>query len=212
MDVALPIGVVILTGIWLGWFLHRRSVRQVTPILRQLAAEKKGEVVSQGLFLMPKLVFSYCETTVDVSCASTGSQGESIPYTYVVFNGLEPKNFTFRILPRSLQTLTDELVRLKKPFSNGNDRLSGRLSIYTNNDRLMKAVLTERIQTDLLFWAEGEKSNRISDIRNYDDKLIYSVSETLHDHNEFKLLIDSACRFLDEVKKLETEEIEVTQT
>ena len=207
MNVAILIGAVVLAGMCMGWFFHRRSVRQITPILRQLAAEGGGIVVSQGPFVMPKLVFPYSGTTVEVSCASTGSQGESIRYTYVVFNGLAPKNFEFRILPRSLQTFTDELVRFKKPFDSGIDRIKDRLSIYTNNDRLMKTVLTERIQTDLLFWADGEKLNRISDIRNYDGKMIYAVTDTLKNHKEFKLLINTACSFFDAVKNMEVDEI-----
>ena len=206
MNVAILIGAVVLAGMCLGWFFHQRSVRQISPILNQLAAERNGVVVSQGPFVMPKLVFPYSGTTAEVSCASTGSQGESTLYTYVVFNDLAPKNFEFRILPRTLQTFTDEWIGLKKPFASGIDRFKDRLSIYTNNDRLMKTVLTERIQTDLLFWADGEKSNRISDVRNYDNKLIYAVTGTLKNHKEFMLLISSACTFFDAVKNKEADD------
>jgi hypothetical protein len=206
MNVAILIGAVVLAGMCLGWFFHRRSVHQITPILRQLAAEENGVVVPQGPFVMPKLVFPYSGTTVEVSCASTGSQGESIRYTYVVFNDLALKDFEFRILPRSLQTLTDEWAGFKKPLVSEIARLKDRLSIYTNNDRLMESVLTESIQTDLLFWAEGEGSNRISDIRNYDNKLIYAVTGTLKNHKEFKLLISNACTFFDAVKNKEADD------
>jgi hypothetical protein len=199
MNVTLLLGVVIFAGSCLGWFFHRRSVHQITPFLRRLAEEGNGTVKSQGPFLMPKLVFTYSGTDVEVSSASTGSQGESIRYTYVLFNGLKLKNFEFRIIPRSLQSLTDEWIGFKKPLTGGTSKLKHRLSIYTNNDRLMETVLSERIQKDLLFWAEGEKLNRISDIRNYDDKLIYAVTGSLNTHNEFKFLIDSACRFYDGV-------------
>jgi hypothetical protein len=63
----------------------------------------------------------------------------------------------------------------------------------------MGAILSEPIQADLLFWADGKRENRISDIRNYDDKLIYAVTGTLNSYEEFKLLLGSACRFFDMV-------------
>lgn len=64
----------------------------------------------------------------------------------------------------------------------------------------MESILSEHIQTDLLFWAEGEGSNLISDIRNYDNKMIYAVTGTLKNHKEFKLFISKACTFFDAVK------------
>ena len=70
----------------------------------------------------------------------------------------------------------------------------------------MESILSEPIQTDLLFWAEGEDSNRISDIRNYDNKLIYAVTGTLKSHKEFKLLISNACTFFDAVKNMEADD------
>ena len=202
MDNALLIGVVILGGLSLGWVLHHRSVRQMTPILRRLAAEADGEVKSQGLFVMPKLLFSYSGTDVEVSSASTGIDGESIRYTYALFKGLASNNFEFRIRPRSLQAVADEWAGFKKPMATEVGKLTKRLVIYTNNDLLMEAVLSERIQVDLLFWADGNKENRISDIRNYDDKLIYAVTGTLNNSEEFKLLLDSACRFFDVVNNV----------
>ena len=81
-------------------------------------------------------------------------------------------------------------------------KLKKHLAIYTNDDRLMEAVLSERIQADLLFWADGKRENRITDIRNYDDKLIYAVTGTLNNYEEFKLLLDSACRFFDVVNNV----------
>jgi hypothetical protein len=77
-------------------------------------------------------------------------------------------------------------------------RRSG-MPIYTNNDPLMKAVLSDRIQADLLSWAEQKTENRISDIRNYDDKLIFAVTGTLKKYEEYTLLLDTACRFYDAV-------------
>ena len=202
MNNALLIGAVILGGLSLGWVLHHRSVRQMTPILRRLAAEADGEVITQGLFVMPKLLFSYSGTDVEVSSASTGIDGESIRYTYALFKGLALKNFEFRIRPRSLQAVADEWTGFKKPMATEVGKLKKRLVIYTNDERLMEAVLSERIQADLLFWADGERENRISDIRNYDDKLIYAVTGTLNNYEEFKLLLDSACRFFDVVNNV----------
>lgn len=149
--------------------------------------------------MMPKLLFSYSGTDVEVSSASTGLDGESIRYTYALFKGLAPENFEFRILPRSLQAVADEWVGFKKPMATGRSKLKKHLAIYTNDNRLMEAVLSERIQADLLFWADGKRENRISDIRNYDDKLIYAVTGTLNNYEEFKLLLGSACRFFDVV-------------
>ena len=199
MDIALLIGMVALGGLSLGWVLHRRSVRHMAPILRQLAAEKNGTVESSNLFLMPKLRFSYSGKEVEISSASTGIAGESQRYTYAVFGGLDSKSFMFRILPRSLQTIGDKWIRQKKPMSTGAGKLDKRLAIYTNNDWLMKEVLSDGIQVDLLSWAEQKTENRISDIRNYDDNLIFAVTGTLKSYEEYKLLLDTACRFYDAV-------------
>jgi hypothetical protein len=171
----------------------------MTPILRRLATENNGSVESPSLFLMPKLRFSHLGTEVEVSSASTGIVGESTRYTYAVFAGLDSKSFEFRILPRSLQTIGDKWIGLKKPMFTAVDKLDKRLAIYTNNDPLMKAVLSDRIQADLLSWAEQKSDNRINDIRNYDDNLLFAVSGTLNNYEEYKLLLDSACRFYDAV-------------
>ena len=202
MNGALLIGMIVLGGITLGWILHHQSVRQMTPILRRLAAETNGVVKSQGPFVMPKLVFSHHGTDVELSSASTGISGESIRYTYVLFNELASKNFEFRIRPRSLQAVADEWAGFRKPMTTQVGKLKKHLVIYTNDNLLMEAVFSERIQADLLFWASGERENRISDIRNYDDKLIYAVTGTLNNTKEFKLLLDSACNFFDEVNKV----------
>ena len=202
MNNALLIGVVILGGRSLGWVLHHRSVRHMIPILRRLAVEANGVVKSQGPFVMPKLLYSYSGTDVEVSSASTGIDGESIRYTYALFKGLALKNFEFRIRPRSLQAVADEWAGFKKPMATEVGKLKKHLAIYTNDDRLMEAVLSERIQADLLFWADRKTENRISDIRNYEDKLIYAVTGTLNNYEEFKLLLGSACRFFDVVYKV----------
>ena len=199
MNVALLIGVVILGGITLAWVLHHRSVRHMTPILKRLAAENHGTVESPSLYLMPKLRFLHSGTEVELSSASTGIDGESTRYTYVVFAGQDSKAFEFRIRPRSLQTIGDRWVGLKKPMPTGVDELDKRLVIYTTDEPLMEAVLSDGIQTDLLSWAEQETENRINDIRNYDDNLIFAVTGTLKNYEEYKLLLDTACRFHDAV-------------
>ncbi|MHA1939277.1 MAG: hypothetical protein ACW97O_13790 [Candidatus Thorarchaeota archaeon] len=84
-------------------------------------------------------------------------------------------------------------------MTTGVDKLDKRFAIYTNNDPLMKTVLSERIQMDLLSWAELKTDNRISDIRNYDDKLIFAVTGILKKYEEYTLLLDTACRFYDAV-------------
>jgi hypothetical protein len=41
--------------------------------------------------------------------------------------------------------------------------------------------------------------NQINDIRNYDDNLIFAVTGALKNYEEYKLLLDTACRFYDAV-------------
>ena len=84
----------------------------------------------------------------------------------------------------------------------GVDKLDKRLSIYSNNEPLLKAILSARIQADLLLWAEQKTDNRVSDIRNYDDNLIFAVAGDLESYEEYKLLLDTACRFFDAVTKV----------
>ena len=202
MNTALILSMVILGGVSLGWVFHHRSTHHMKPILTRLATEKNGTVESPSLFLMPKLRFSHSDTKVEISSASTGIAGESVRYTYAVFKGLDLKSFEFRILPRSLQTIGDKWIRQKKPMSTGVEKLDKCLAIYTNNERLMKEVLSDHIKENLLSWAEREKDNRISDIRNYDDNLIFSVTGTLKNYHEYKLLLDTACSFYDEVSNV----------
>jgi hypothetical protein len=199
MNTALFIGLVILVGVSLGWVLHQRATRRMSPILTRLAAEMNGKVESSSLFLMPTLQFWHSGTEVEVSTASTGIAGESVRYTYALFAGLNSKNFMFRILPRSLQTIGDKWIMKRKPMSTGVDKLDKCLAIYTNNDPLMKSVLSERIQADLLSWAEQKRENKINDIRNYNDNLIFAVAGDLESYEEYKLLLDTACRFYDAV-------------
>ena len=197
MQVALLICLVLVVGMSLGWALHHRSVRHMTPILRRLAAETNGVVNSQVPFVMPKLLFSYSGVDVEVSSASTGLDGESIRYTYVLFKGLVPRDFEFRVLPRSLQTVAEEWAGYKKSTAPELGKLKKHLAIYTSDNRLTEAVISEPIQTDLLFWADRKRGNRISDIRTFDDKLIYAVTGALNSYEESKLLLGSAFRFFD---------------
>ena len=130
-------------------------------------------------------------------------------YTYVKFIGLDFKSFKFRILSRTLQTIGDKWIGQKKAMPTRVDKLDKRLSIYSNNEPLLKATLSARIQADLLLWAEQKTDNRVSDIRNYDDNLIFAVAGDLESYEEYKLLLDTACRFFDEVTKVVSKHIVV---
>ncbi len=199
MSVGLLIFLVIVSGLGLGWVMHRHSVRRMTPALRRLALERDGVVESPSLVSMPKLLFSHAGAAVEVSSASSGSEGQSGRYTYVLFSGLDCRPFEFRIRPRSLQTIGDAALGIKKPMPQLPGRLGERLAIYTNDETQMESVLSERVRVDLLSWAEQEKENQIEDVRNYDDKLIYAVTGTLGEHKEYQLLLETACRFYDAV-------------
>lgn len=148
---------------------------------------------------MPKLRFSRADTEVEVSSASTGINGESSRYTYALFNKLDSKSFEFRILPQSLQSIGDKWIGFKKPMSTRVTELDKLLVIYTNNEQLMDTVLSNRIQMDLLSWAKQKPVNRIADIRNYNGNLIFAVAGDLKSYEEYKLLLDTACRFYDSV-------------
>jgi hypothetical protein len=195
MNTALIIGLFILFGGGLALVLHYRSVRHMTPILSRLAAEENGEIKSYP-FIMPKLLYSRSGINVEVSNASTGIDGQSIEYTYVLFDGMPSYGFKFTIRPRSILTVTDEWTGFKKPMDSDIGKLKELFAIYTNDDVLMQAILDKSIQDDLLFWTDGGK-NRISDIRNYDGQVIYAVTGMLDDYEGFRLLLDSASRFVD---------------
>ena len=72
-------------------------------------------------------------------------------------------------------------------MSTGVDKLDERLSIYTNNEPLLKAILSDRIQADILSWTEQKRENKIIDIRNYDENLIFAVTGTLKNYEDYKL-------------------------
>ena len=199
MSTGLLVFLVIVGGLGLGWVMHRHSVRRMTPALRRLAVERAGVVESPRLASMPKLLFSHAGAAVEVSSASSGSEGQSARYTYALFSGLDSGQFEFRIRARSTQTIGDALLGIKKPMASVPDRLSERVVIYTNDERRMTVVLSERVQADLLSWAEQAKQNRIEDVRNYEDKLIYAVTGTLGEYGEYQVLLETACRFYDAV-------------
>ncbi len=199
MSTGLLVFVLIVIGLGFGWAFHRHSVRRMTPVLKRLALERDGVVESPSPVLMPKLRFSHAGAVVEVSSASSGTEGQSARYTYALFSGLDFKQLEFRIRPRSLQTMVDAGLGIKKPMASVPGRLDERLAIYTNDAGRMEAVLSERVQVDLLSWAAQEKENRIEDVRNYDDKLIYAVTGTLGEYGEYQLLLETACRFYDAV-------------
>ncbi|GHA15311.1 hypothetical protein [Oceanisphaera arctica] len=201
MSTAVLVSLIILCGLLLGWILHGRATRHITPMLKRLAAETNGVVTSNSPFLMPQLLYSHSGIEVEVSSASTGIDGQSIEYTYVLFKGLPPHDFDFRIRPRTITTRVDEWIGFRQASTLDTGRLKNRLVIRTNDDERMHRLLADHIAVDLLFWAE-QKTNRLSDIRTYDDKLIYSIIGLPDDVHEFKRLLHSASRFMDALARV----------
>ena len=68
--------------------------------------------------------------------------------------------------------------------------------IYTNDEDALGALLSERVQQAILGWVTKDR-NRIQDIRNHDDKLIFCVDGILSDTADLRQLIDGACLFYD---------------
>jgi len=97
------------------------------------------------------------------------------------------------------KTVTDgNLQKLFREMTNPPwrvDKLDKRLSIYTNNEPLLKEILSARIQADLLSWAEQKTDNRVSDIRNDDDNLIFAVTGDFESYEEYTLPLITACSF-----------------
>ena len=129
MSTGLLVVLVIASGLGLGWVMHRHSVRRMTPALRRLALERAGVVESPRLASMPKLLFSHAGAAVEVSSASSGTEGQSARYTYALFSGLDFKQFEFRIRPRSLQTTGDAWLGIRKPMTSAPGRLGGTRTI-----------------------------------------------------------------------------------
>ena len=152
------------TGLLFGWFMHGRSSRTLTSIMRRLAAEKNG-VLESGTFLRsPKLLLSHNGKEMEISAASSGGEGSS-PYTYVMFQDVESAGFEFRILPKSVQTVVDGALGLKKTALTGHSPLAKSLVIYTNDEEVLGGLLTERVQQAILGWVTKDR-NRIQHIRN----------------------------------------------
>jgi len=155
----------IATGLLIGWFMHGRSSRALTSIMRRLAAEKNG-VLESGTFLRsPKLLLSHNGKKMEISAASTGGEGSS-PYTYVMFQDVESAGFEFRILPKSAQTAIDSALGLKKAALTGHPPFDKFLVVYTNDEDALSALLSERLQQAILGWVTKNR-NRIQDIRNH---------------------------------------------
>ena len=185
----------IATGLLIGWFMHGRSSRALTSIMRRLAAEKNG-VLESGTFLRsPKLLLSHNGKKMEISAASSGGEGSS-PYTYVLFQDVESAGFELRILPKSVQTAIDGALGLKKAALSGHPPLDKSLVIYTNDEDALGALLSERVQQAILGWVTKNR-NRIQDIRIHDKKLIFCVDGILSDTADLRQLIDGACLFYD---------------
>ncbi len=188
------------TGLLIGWFMHGRTSRTLTTIMRRLAAEKNG-VLESGTFLqLPKLILSHRDKPVEVSAASSGEEGSSL-YTYVLFLDVESAGFEFRILPKSTRTVIGSALGLKKAVHTGHQPLDERFSIYTNDEDALNELLSEPVQRELLGWVKKNR-NRIQDIRNDDDKFLFCVDGILSDTADFRQLIDGACLFYDAMTRV----------
>ncbi len=194
------IALFIVTGLLIGWFMHGRSSRTLTSIMMRLAAEKNGVFVSGTFLRLPKLMLSHNGKEMEVSAASSGKEGSS-PYTYVLFGNVESAGLEFRILPKSAQTVIDNALGLKKAVLTGHPPLDKYLSIYTNDEDALGALLSEGVQQAILGWVKKNR-NRIQDIRNHDDKLMFCVDGILSDTADLRRLIDGACLLYDELAKL----------
>jgi len=190
----------VVTGLLIGGFMHGRTSRTLTSIMRRLAAEKNG-VLESGTFLqLPKLILSHRDKPMEISAASSGEEGSS-PYTYVLFLDVESAGFEFRILPKSTRTIIGSALGLKKAVHTGHQPLDERFSIYTNDEDALNELLSEPVQRELLGWVK-KKRNRIQDIRNDDDKFLFCVDGILSDTADFRQLIDGACLFYDAMTRV----------
>ena len=194
------IALFVVTGLIIGWFMHGRTSRTLTSIMNRLAAEKNGVLVSGNFLRLPKLILSHNGKEMEVSAASSGKEGSS-PYTYVLFQDVESAGLEFRILPKSAQTVIDSALGLKKAVLTGHPPLDKYLAIYTNDEDALGALLSERVQQAILGWVKKNR-NRIQDIRNDDDKLIFCVDGILNDTADLRQLIDGACLLYDELARV----------
>jgi hypothetical protein len=191
------IAVIVTCGSIVGWLFHRRSSQPMMHAFEMLADERNGTLKKATFLMLPKLFLSHNGKQVEVSSASTGIKGKSERYTYVLFSDFDSKGFEFRILPKSSQTFIDEKFGVRKTVSTVDTLLDQYLSVSANAHGTLIAVLTDEIKSDLLTWAQEKPRNKISDIRNYDDRLIFCVDGTLGDYSEYVRLIKSATDFHD---------------
>lgn len=154
------------------------------------------------MFSLPKLYFTHDGKDVEVSSASTGISGQSERYTYVLFSGLDFKGFEFRILPKSVRTIVDDKLAIKRQIPIGDRLFDKYFSVYSNDKDKSLKFLDDEIKSDLLKWAQKKPINKISDIRNYDDKFIFCVYGELKDRYEFEQLLKSAIDFYDSHKEV----------
>ena len=87
-------------------------------------------------------------------------------------------------------------MRLHPTSAGGLDR---DLVIYSNDDGIIEAVLSAAVRADLASWPARPSETQISDIRVHDDKLLYAVTGTLGEYEEYQLLFGTACRLCDAV-------------
>ena len=202
MSSYLIIGLTITFGWIIAWVFHRRSYKSLLENLELIAIEKSGTIKKGRLFSLPKLYFTHDGKDVEVSSASTGISGQSERYTYVLFSGLDFKGFEFRILPKSVRTIVDDKLAIKRQIPIGDRLFDKYFSVYYNDrDKILK-FLDDETKSDLLKWAQKKPINKISDIRNYDDKFIFRVYGELKDRYEFEQLLKSAIDFYDSHKEV----------
>ncbi len=202
MSSYLIIGLTIIFGWIIAWVFHRRSYKSLFENLELIAIEKSGTIKKGRLFSLPKLYFTHEGKDVEVSSASTGISGESERYTYVLISGLDFKGFEFRILPKSVQTIIDNKIGIRKQIPTGDSLLDKYFSVYSNDKDKIFKILNYETKSDLLKWAQKKPINKISDIRNYDDKIIFCVYGELKDRYEFEQLLKSAIDFYDSHKEV----------
>ena len=113
------------------------TTRQILPILNRFATELDGVVERPSFFLSPKLVFRHHDTSVDVSTASSGTKSNGGRSTYALFSGLPPDGFSFRIVPKSVQTIVDETLGLEQRMDVEDPELARHFPVHTNDESRM---------------------------------------------------------------------------
>ena len=96
----------------------------------------------------------------------------------------------------------DNKIGIRKQIPTGDSLLDKYFSVYSNDKDKIFKILNYETKSDLLKWAQKKPINRISDIRNYDDKIIFCVYGELKDRYEFEQLVKSAIDFYDSHKEV----------